>query len=243
VNRVVFALTLRQVLGRRRTLVMGLFAAIPVLIAVVFQLTAGNEPKQEFAAEGIGAGLVLSVVLPFIALVLGTAVVGAEIDDGTLVYVLSKPESRATILVTKLVVAFLATAIPVVGAALLGCAIAVAGEPQAGILPGFALAAAAGAFAYCCLFVLLSVLTGRALIVGLVYVFVWEGLVTGLFQGTRNYSVRECAFAIADHFADVPEYEASIDVFPSLAIVAVIAVVAVVLAIRRLERFELSERT
>lgn len=242
-NRYVFQMTARQVLGRKRTLLMGLIAALPILLAVVFQISPGDESKQDFTANAVEAGLVLAVVLPFVSLVFATAVLGAEIDDGTIVYLLSKPEARWRIVTTTLLVAFLATAVLVAGSALVAGAIGVAGEPQAGILPGFALAAVFGAFAYCCLFQLLSVLTGRALIAGLVYVFVWEGLVTGLFEGTRTFSVRECVYAIADAIAGTKDYEASVGVFPSIIVVTALAALAVLLSVRRLRRFELSERT
>ena len=45
---------------------------------------------------------------------------------------------------------------------------------------------------------MLSVVTSRALIAGLIYVFIWEGLVNGLFAGTRLLSVRHYTLGVAD---------------------------------------------
>ncbi len=50
-------------------------------------------------------GLGLAVVLPVIALIVGTGVLGSEIDDGTLAHILAKPLPRREIVISKLVVA------------------------------------------------------------------------------------------------------------------------------------------
>jgi ABC-2 type transport system permease protein len=50
-------------------------------------------------------GLGLAAVLPLIALIVGTGVLGSEIEDGTLLHVLAKPLPRYEILLTKLAVA------------------------------------------------------------------------------------------------------------------------------------------
>ena len=47
-------------------------------------------------------GLGLAVVLPVIALIVGTGVLGAEIDDGTIVHILTKPLPRWQIVLPKL---------------------------------------------------------------------------------------------------------------------------------------------
>jgi ABC-2 type transport system permease protein len=46
-------------------------------------------------------------------------------------------------------------------------------------------------------FIALSILTSRALIVGLIYVVLWEGLLAGLFEGTRVLSIREYTMSFA----------------------------------------------
>ena len=55
-----------------------------------------------------------------------------------------------------------------------------------------------GALEYTAVFLALSLVTSRALIIGLAYVVVWEGVVAGLFAGTRILSIRQHALAVAD---------------------------------------------
>jgi ABC-2 type transport system permease protein len=137
------------VLGRRRSLLMLAGAALPILIGALFAINAsGDDPTPErFAANGLLAGLVTNAVLPIVALVFGTAVLGAEIEEGTAVYLLSKPISRATIIVSKLLVAWLATVVIVVPAAAIAAVVALEGEDGNGISLAFAVALTAGALA------------------------------------------------------------------------------------------------
>lgn len=245
-NMTIVSLTLRQVLGRRRSLLMLLAALVPVLIGAIFALNGSNEHSPErFAATILLGGLVVNAVLPIVALVFGTSVLGSEIDEGTAVYLLSKPESRARIIISKLVVSWAATVVVVVPSAAVAGLVTLKGSDQEGIVPAFATAIALGALAYSCVFVLLSVLTSRALIVGLLYVFIWEGIVTNLFSGTRLLSIREFTLAIADALTrvDASDFEANLGAAQGLFLLAAVVIGATAYAIRRLERFEVGEAT
>ena len=84
---VLISLTTRQLLGRRRTALIGLVLALPVIIAVIYRVSDKSdldETSEEFALELVGV-LILTLLLPLVALVLGTAALGAEIEDGTAV--------------------------------------------------------------------------------------------------------------------------------------------------------------
>jgi ABC-2 type transport system permease protein len=242
---VVFRLTLRQLLGRGRTLMMGLLALLPVLVAVVYRLGSQDTDQAEWAATVLFEGLVVTTLLPLAAVVYGTAVIGSEIEDWTAVYLLAKPVSRARIIAAKLAASWLATTVTVLASGLVAGAIALAGEPQEGILLGFGVALALGALVYSALFVMLSVVTSRALIIGLVYVFLWEGLVNGLFAGTRLLSIRHYTLGVADLFVDAPArvFEAKLGAVTALVLMAIVGLGTVWYATRRLQRFEVGEST
>jgi ABC-2 type transport system permease protein len=240
---VVFTLTLQQLAGRGRTLVMLALAMVPVLLAVIARLAGDEADRQEFVANVLYEGFVVTTILPLVALVYGTAVLGAEIEDGTAVYLLTKPIDRVKIVFAKLAAAWLATVLTVGGSALLAGFIVLAGTADDGILLGFTVGIACGALVYSALFLFLSVLTSRALIAGLAYVFIWEALINGLFSGTRIFSVRHYTLGIADIIVDVPRRIFEAPLSPVAAIVAAILLGAVStwLAIRRVERFEIGE--
>ncbi|HEX6128374.1 MAG TPA: ABC transporter permease subunit, partial [Candidatus Limnocylindria bacterium] len=186
----------------------------------------------------------LAALMPLVALLFGTSAIGSELEDGTAVYILAKPVSRWSILLTKLAVAagcsVLLACVPVLVAGLIG-----AGGLGGGLVIGFTLAAAFGSIVYCALFVFLSLVTRRALVIGLGYVLIWEGVLAGLFAGTRTFSVRQYSLSVADAVADVSAtvLDAPLGLVTAVVMGAVVTVLATVLAGRRLARIEIAGET
>jgi ABC-2 type transport system permease protein len=191
-------------------------------------------------------GLIVTTLLPLAALVYGTAALGAEIEDGTAVYLLAKPVPRSRIVLAKLLAAWALTTATVVPSGVIAGLIGIAGAGNAGgLVPGFGVALVVGSLVYCALFVLLSIATSRALIAGLAYVFIWEGVVNGLFAGTRLLSVRHATLAIADALAGVPTavFDAKLGIAGGVGLALILTIGGTLLAVRRLERFEIGDTT
>ncbi|HJP41199.1 MAG TPA: ABC transporter permease subunit, partial [Dehalococcoidia bacterium] len=162
----IFRLTLGQIVGQRRTILILLFAAIPILLAVIFRIasTARNDPLEFYAA--IFETLIIGLTLPLTALVFGTAALGQDIEDGTATYLLSKPVPRWQIVVEKTAAAWVITTIMLVASVSATGIVLLADEDGQRTIVAFTLAAALGALAYGALFVCLSVFFNRALIIG-----------------------------------------------------------------------------
>lgn len=241
---VMFVLTLRQLLRQRRTLLLVLLAVLPVLLALLFRLTAEEVAPARFAANGLFAGFIVNLVLPLTALVVGTAALGQEIEDGTVVYLLGKPLPRWTIVIAKVTAAWAVTGALVVGCVVASGLIALTGEDGYGLTLAFVVAVLAGSLTYSALFVGLSIRFGRALIIGLAYVFVWEALVSRFIPGVRFLSVRAYTLGVADGVTDAPArvFEASLSPGPAALLLTTVTVLTTVYAIRRLNAYEVSER-
>jgi ABC-2 type transport system permease protein len=168
-------------------------------------------------------------------LIFGTAALGSEIEDGTAVYILAKPIPRREIIIAKFAASALVVAAFIVPAAAVSGLIALQGVPGQGIAVGFSLGALLGVAAYSAVFILLSVVSSRALIFGLAYVFIWEGIVTELFAGTRWVSIRQYCLGVADLVSSVNKRDFEADLAGPAALILVIFVtaVALVLATRR----------
>lgn len=242
---IIVALTLRQLGGRGRTILMALLALLPIGLAAVYRASDSGSDPEEWVAHVLLEVFVVTTLLPLVALVYGTAALGAEIEDGTAVYLLSKPIPRSRIIVGKLLAAWLLTTATVLASALIAGAVGLGGLGGAGILPGFALAILLGSLVYSALFVMLSTRTSRALIAGLVYVFIWEGLINGLFAGTRLLSVRHYTLAIADLVVDLPRsmFEAPLGAVTAIVMMLIVGIASIWYAIRRLEKFEIGDTT
>ncbi|HEX5824657.1 MAG TPA: ABC transporter permease [Candidatus Limnocylindrales bacterium] len=182
------SVTLRALLGRRRTLLMLLVAGAPVLLGLIVRADSERPRALVPALEG----LIITSVLPLVALVFGTAALGSELDDGTAVHVLTKPIPRWSIVIPKLLVAAGLTAAMIVPSTVLaGILIGGTGSRELAITFAFGLAALVGSFVYAAIFVALSAATSRGLVIGLGYSLLWEGLLAGALPGTQLFSVRE----------------------------------------------------
>jgi len=159
------------------------------------------------------------------------------------VYILAKPVRRREIVGAKFAAAALVAAVFVLPATVVSGLIALQGVSEEGIVMGFVIAALLGVFAYTAVFILLSVATSRALLIGLGYVFIWEGLVTELFTGSRYLSIRQYCLGIADLISTVSkgDFEADLGGPEGLILVAMATAVALLLAVRRLEAFEFTD--
>lgn len=235
------SITLRALLNRRRTLLLALLGALLVLIAVLYRLSNPADDEALEVTRRLLADFGIGVLLPLVAVIVGTAAIGSELDDGTIVYLLAKPVARWRIVLVKLAVAWLVTSVLVAPAILVAAFI---GHGDAQLAIGFAGASVLGGLEYTAIFVALSLLTSRALIVGLAYVVVWEGVVAALFTGTRIISVRQHALAVAEWLGGPAAADsAELALGTALVVGVIVALTAAALAIRRLATVELRGET
>ncbi len=228
--------TFRGLLGRRRTTLLLLLAGLPVVVALLARLAGGRLDDALVATLELG----VRTVLPLTALVLGTSALGAELEDGTAVFVLAKPIPRWLIAAAKIFVAGLLAAGLSVGSTLLtGFLIGGADPSTLATTVAFAVGVALAGFAYAALFVALSVVTGRALIIGLVYTLVWEGVLAGILPGTRSFSLREATLSVAEALAPFGAgIDGDIETSTGLVLLAIVTAVAAAVTTTRLASFE-----
>ncbi|WP_018216941.1 ABC transporter permease [Salinispora vitiensis] len=229
-------ITARGLLGRRRFLLLFPLPVLLVLLAVLSR-SLGVDPGEWGPPVLVGLGL--AVVLPVIALIVGTGVLGAEIDDGTVVHILTKPLPRWQIVLPKLAVAAGVTAVTV------AVPLYVAGVLASSVRVGLALAAAAsiGALAYCAFFLALSLVTRRPVLLGLVYVLIWEGLLGNFVSGTKVLSIQQYVIALADRFAPTELLATDVSVPVAAVMSTLIAVGFTALAVDRLRSFSVAGET
>jgi ABC-2 type transport system permease protein len=242
-NGVIAGITLRQLLSRRRTILLVLLGLVLVLVALAGRASEGGTGLDVFTARLLSL-FGIATLMPLVALLFGTGAIGSELDDGTAVYLLAKPVPRWTILLTKLAVAagcsILLTGVPI----LLGGLVGVGGFAD-GLVPAFVVASAAGSVLYCAVFVALSLITGRALVIGLGYILIWEGILAGLFPGTRTFSIRQQTLSIVDALTDAKAdvFNAQLELGTALVMALLVLVVAILLGVRRLSRLEIAGET
>ncbi len=225
---------IRSVFGRRRGILLFLLPLVLVGLSVLVRVLVGEDPV---AASDTLYGLGLAVIVPLVALLATSGVLAPEIDDGSISYLLAKPIPRHLIVVSKLVVAatcvLVFAALPMLASGL----VLLASSPELGV--GFAVGSLTGGLAYCALFALLSVMSRFAVVFGLVYLLIWEGILGGLLDGVRWLSVTRWSAAIVEQVADVPLVE-GLGLGYAVVATVVVIVLGTWLTARRLRAFNLT---
>ena len=235
-NPTIASITVRAALGRRRALLYAIPPLILIGVSAVLRLTSPADPS--WPARILG-DFGFSVVLPLTALIIGTSVLGAEVDDGSVIHLLATPVPRRVIITTKVVVATVATivfaAVPELIAGL------IAAGPRLAL--GLFIGAVAAAVLYCALFVWLSTATSRALIAGLGYVVIWEGVLANLVGGARILSVSHYGLAVASSVAPGHALRPGVGLVTACVLGAGIIAVTLAVAVRQLGSFSLRGET
>lgn len=198
VSPTIVRLGVRSIFARWRGALLFVLPLVLVGLSVLVRFLVGQDATgSEHTLYRLG----LVVIVPLVALLSTTGLLAPEIDDGSISYLLAKPISRHTIVLSKLVVAIACVlafgAVPMLVAGL----ILRPETPEFAL--AFALAALVGGSAYCALFALLSVMTRLAVVIGLIYLLVWEGLLGGLLDGVRWLSVTRWSAELVDAVADL----------------------------------------
>lgn len=232
-NTVVFRVTLRATMGRRRALLLGLPALILIGVAAVLKGTAHSPvwPPEFLGTFGF------TVVLPLTALIIGTSVLGAEIDDGSVVHLLATPVSRLAVTLSKFCVAVLLTVI--FGTIPEYLAGVIARGATSRLTIGLLAGAAVAAVVYNALFVMLSAVTTRAIAFGLLYLVVWEGLLANLVAGVRLLSAGQYSLSVANAIAHNGALNAHLTLSTAVVMGLLVTAGALALGARRLSEFSL----
>lgn len=233
--RTIIELTLRALVGRRRTVLIAILAWLPVLLGILVRVGGGRPDASQ-----ILDALVIRTVCPLVALVVGTGVIGSEIEDGTLVFQLVKPVPRwLTAAAKALVAALLTGALIVPPVVVTGLLLGGFGPDSIRTSVGFAVAALIGGTAYAVGFTALGVVTSRALIVGLGYTLIWEGILAGILEGTRFLSVRQATLGVASTLTGRDVGSDPLGIGVSIAILAAVIAGGFAVTSARLARFQL----
>jgi ABC-2 type transport system permease protein len=232
-NTTVMSLTARALLGRRRVLMLVPMPLVLIGLTLVGVLT--GEEASDWGPVVFG-DLGLGVILPLTALIVGSSVLGLEIDDGTITHLLTKPLPRSEIVLSKLCVAWLvttvATGVPLAVSALIAGSGALAG--------GLVCGALLGSLAYCALFLALSLLTKRPVAVGLVYIMLWENFLVGFVDGVRVFSVKQHATTFANAIARSEMLADTLSVTTAMIVTAIFVAAGIYGATAKLRSFALT---
>lgn len=196
-----FILTVREHLHGRRWVVMAGLFLLPAALAVLIRSTA-PDARPAITEFLLAFMFIPQALLPLVALVYASGIIQDEQEDQTLTYLLVRPIPRWAIYVVKLLATVCTTVLlTAVFTALTYAAIYVGEDTPFATAARRCLTAvgvhALAVVAYCCLFGLISLFTKRALVLGVLYAALIEGLLANLPFGVRLITVIYYARLIA----------------------------------------------
>lgn len=232
----VFALTLRSLVDGRRYLALAALALTPVVAAAVY--AAGGETDPRLFWARLAQRFLIPTVTAVIAVVIAASAVGDEREDGTILYLVSTPLSRAGLIVTQTLAAWTASMGLLAPAVLASGAIALGDGVTAGALLWPLAGVALAALAYCSAAVLLAMVTRRPVVLGILYILLWEGSIASFAASADRLSIAAYGRRIA--VEGVPDVNApDTSTLTAVVVLAVVAAAGAALAGRRLSRTEL----
>ncbi len=235
-------LTIRQFLRSRAIYVVLGISLLSSILAIIVQAVPGDSSLRDLRdifANVLYQDLIAATLLPLATLVLATAALGDEIEDRTLQYLTLKPIGRFRIVLEK----FLAVIVVMVPVVWLGIAVTW-GITAFTDIDGMrdllwpALASSLVAIVgFGSLFMLLSMVMQRALLVGVFYVFVWETALTRFLPGIRAISIRHFTQSlfvrmVDDRRVEVPQLSAQSTVIITTLVICIVCVALSTLRLR-----------
>ena len=197
----VFRLSLRQITGVRRLLIVLLLVLLPVALTVLLRLTSsnGDGDSGDFANAVVNA-LLVGVVLPIVMISFSTTVFGNDLEDRTLSFIIMTPAARWKIALSKLAAPILIGAPLIVVSA--AATIYIGMDGDANSVLAVCIGLLVGVLAYASVFTWAGLITTRALPFAIVYVFLWEGVISALVPGVKYLSVSAFALSVMYRLSD-----------------------------------------
>lgn len=195
----IYLLSVRQLAGKRRLLILLLLCALPFVVAVAAG-SAAEPPLPSHLDDVLLDGLLASAILPIVVLTVATAAFGDEVSDKTLANLTLTPLAHWRIAMPKALAA-ITVGLPLVIAGAFGSVylayrlIPLDGAGTAATAT--AIAMIVGVVLYSMLFLWVGLVTSHPLAFGLLYVFVWEGLFGTFVNGIKYLSIRQYTLGVA----------------------------------------------
>jgi ABC-2 type transport system permease protein len=232
----VYRLTLRQLSGRWRLLIMTVLAAMPVLIAVLTLRSSSAPSVAQFEIAVLSAMLAGSIA-PLVVLAIAAAAFANEVEDRTLANLTLAPIPRWQIVLPKLLASITVAGPFIAASAFVTGYVAFLGDATATL--AITASAIIGVALYASAFIWLGLVSTQAIGIGLLYIVLWEGFFSGFVEGARLLSIRHYAISLM-HALDGRRFADYGSLGLGMAIAASVLVFAgfVLLSIRRLRRMD-----
>lgn len=201
--RTVAAFSARKLLMNRRWMLVALLGA---LVALVMGYAATEDGADLDFASDLMVILLLAFLLPVLSLIYGASMIRNEMDDRSIVQVITAPLDRRISYLgyyvgLVMVLCLLITAVTAIG----GIAFLIFSPERAGgaeLIITFIALQYLGVLVYSALFLFLGTLMRQPIYLGLIYIFIWEGFIGSVPGSIGDLTIRHQLQVIASELTE-----------------------------------------
>ncbi len=228
--RLSYGIVLRQLITRGRMIALVMVGLVVTAVSAAVGTAGDRSDPVETGVELI-SNLGFTTLVPIVALVFASAALGDMREDGTLVYLWLRPMDRWPIVVGAWLAA-ITVSLPLTLVPLIASAIAVDGGTD--LVVATAVAGTVGVVAYSAVFVLIGLLLKNAIVWGLGYILIWEGIVAAFGTFAARLAIRGYTRSIITSITDIDLDLGDLSLAAGIVVPMVASVAALALASYRL---------
>jgi ABC-2 type transport system permease protein len=237
----ILTLTLMHFSHGRAIRVVAAIALLPIVFAGIYLIDA-TETARIFLVD-VFREFITPTILPLATLILATSALGDEVEDRTMVYLVLKPVSRLRIVLEKYTAVIVATVVLLWSGLVLTWLISGRADAFDGVdvLVAAAIAILWGVLAYGAVFMAVSLIIPRALLVGIMYTLLWESLLSRLIPGARIISLRHYVNSIFTRILNdsTIQLDDAFQIYAAVAVLLAVIALAIFLTTARLRTMDL----
>lgn len=240
----IVTLTLLQFANGKSIRAVAFFAALPLLFATIYIIDDQGDTPWRFL-DSVFAEVALPVLLPLSTLILATGALGDELEDRTITYLALKPVSRLRIVIEKYAAVVIGSSACLIAGMIGTWLLAARGDlaDSADLVVTLMVAIIAGVLAYGSVFLFVSLIVPRALVAGILYTIIWEGLLArpDLIPGVWVLSIRHYVLSlyIGVRGGGGVELDNAVQIGPALLVLSIFILMGILLAAFRLRTMDL----
>jgi ABC-2 type transport system permease protein len=239
----VYRLFLKIGIRKKRTILLTLLSFTPLLLLLIAKIIEITKPHSSVSASHLYSNIIVAFYIQFIIGILsifyGSSIVDEEVEGKTLIYLFSKPISKASILLGKFFSYITIIIITIISGLIISFIIAyfnvhVSYKTIIMVLK-YIIASFFAIIAYTSIFTMLATFFKRTAIIGLLFIFGWESIVNYMPGKTQKLTVIHYIKSLIPQTAVNKNFllfhlEPSSSII-SIIVLSLIAVISVIIAV------------
>lgn len=189
--------SVREMARRRRLVSLALINLLPVLVVLAVRIWfPGEGITAQMQLASLSHDTIIPFLIPIVAMAVGVSAIGEQVEDGTIVYLWTRPVRRRAIYLGRLLAAQAVSALLLSGSLILCFLVMVSEGPQVisfeflKLYVQTFLIIGLGTFTYAALFAALGTHFRKPVLPAILFAFGWENLVSNVPARIQELSLR-----------------------------------------------------